>query len=166
MPVLQEGATKVAEAAKAHAPAPAGTVEAALNIKGLQLEGLRKRVMLVLWLCRNKLAIRHCPSLLKLAVTIGAFQGHTTDEVNQAAAGPIGKGSSKQAAKHIDGLLDSTRANHATTDFAWEIVESMAQVAASTVKGNIETAAVLAISQGDLWDAPCHHKTVFYFGRA
>ena len=155
MHVLQEGATKVAEAAKAHAPAPAGTVEAALNIKGLRLEGLRKRVMLVLWLCRNKLAIRHCPSLLKLAVTIGAFQGHTADEVNQAAAGPIGKGSSKQAAKRIDGLLDSTRANHATTDFAWEIVESMAAVAASTVKGDIENAAVLAISQGDIWGAPC-----------
>ena len=104
----------------------------AFELRGKRKDGVMKGMAAVLWLMREKLLPSLFPSLMKLLVRTGSFEGHKEGQ---------------------DGLPDSDRPSHTSQNAAWEFTESLAWASRQTSRSEVADAPATAATQDEAQDS-------------
>ena len=139
---LQHNLAAEAAAIATGEPKPKDMIGGAFELRGKRKDGMMKRMAAVLWLMREKLPPSLFPSLMKLLVRTGSFEGHKGGQ---------------------DGLIDSDRASHTSQDAAWEFTESLAWASRQTIRSEIADAPVIAATQDEAQDSSKKSQQITFF---
>jgi len=122
--------------------APGGqmTLQETLAANPTVTDGIRKRMLATLWLCREGIAVDKYPSLMAMLISIGAFDAHAGTD---------------------DGDIGSTRASYRDVKSAWGFIDSMAAASRERVHKIIRKAPAVGMTTDEATDSATQSQQVF-----